>query len=50
MVRQWHKEIVESLPLQVFKICVDVALRDVVRHMSGGLMHRLDDLSGLLQT
>lgn len=32
-LRQWHRvprEVVETLPLDVFKNCMDVALRDVV--------------------
>ena len=40
----------ESLFLEVFNNCVDMALRDmVVGHGGGGLMVRLDDFSGLFQ-
>ena len=40
----------ESLSLEVFKNCGDVALRDVVSgHGEVGLMVGLDDLSGLFQ-
>ena len=50
----WHRlpwEVAESLLLEVFRNCVDVALRDVVSgHGKGGLMVRLDGLRGLFQT
>jgi len=42
--------VVQSLPLEVFKNHVDVALRDVVsEHGGDGLMVALDDVSGLFQ-
>ena len=50
-VMQWHRlprEVVQSLSLEVFKNCVDVAMRDVVsRHGGRGLMVGLGDLSDL---
>ena len=54
VVMHWHRlpwEVAESLLLEVFRNCVDVALRDVVSgHGEGGLMVRLDGLRGLFQT
>ena len=44
------REIVESPPLEVFKNCEDVALREVVSGQCGnGLMIELDDFRGLFQ-
>ena len=52
-MKHWHRlprEGVESLSLEVFKKCADVALRDVVSGLGGdGLTVGLDDLSGLFQ-
>jgi len=45
------REMVKSLSLEVFKRCVDVALRNMVSgHGGDGLMVRLHDLSGLFQS
>ena len=53
VVLQWRRlprEVVQSLPLEVFKNHVSVALRDMVGgHSSGGLMVGLSDLRDLFQ-
>jgi len=53
MVRQQHRlprEAVKSLSLEVFKRCVDVALKDTVSGHSGdGLAVGLDHFRGLFQ-
>ncbi len=53
MVRQWYrlsKEVLESPSLEVFRKCVDVALRDMVNGFDGDrLMVGLGNLSGFFQ-
>ena len=49
-VRHWHR-LPRVVVVEVFKRCVDVAMRDMVSsHGGGGLAVRLDDLRGLFQT
>jgi len=52
-VRQWHglhREVAQTLSLEVFKSCVDVVLRDTVSgHGGDGLVVGKDDLRDLFQ-
>ena len=54
VVMHWHRlpwEVAESLLLEVFRNCVDVALRDVVSgHGGDGLTVGLHDLKGNFQS
>jgi len=51
--RQWHRvprEVVQSLNLELFRNCVDVALRGTVSERGGdGWLFGLDELRGFFQ-
>ena len=53
MERQWHRvprEVVQSLNLELFRNCVDVALRGTVSERGGdGWLFGLDELRGFFQ-
>jgi len=53
VMRHWnrlHRDVVQSLSMEVFNNCVDVAVRDVVNgHDGDGLMIGLGDICYLLQ-